>query len=71
MNGGTCVEDGDKFKCVCLPWTSGNLCEGNVNINKIYTNFIKFLLLYSFEILWIKWIQAFDTGPVVGGNAHQ
>jgi len=51
MNGGTCVEDGDKFKCVCLPWTSGNLCEGNVNINKIYTNFIKFLLLYSFEIL--------------------
>lgn len=28
MNGGSCIEDGDKFKCVCLPWTSGSMCEG-------------------------------------------
>ena len=45
MNGGTCVEDGDKFKCVCLPWTAGNLCEGllryynNCNIlNKLFVH---------------------------------
>ncbi|XP_065063135.1 neurogenic locus notch homolog protein 1-like isoform X2 [Rhopilema esculentum] len=30
-NGGTCSEtaDGKDFKCVCLPWHSGRLCEEN------------------------------------------
>lgn len=37
-NGATCSEtdDGKDFKCVCLPWHAGRLCEGKFIILHFY-----------------------------------
>ncbi|VEL43306.1 unnamed protein product [Protopolystoma xenopodis] len=31
MNGGTCVDAGDKNNCICLPGFTGKKCEVNIN----------------------------------------